>query len=142
MDDALDLYVLADQYQENELSLHCLEVIRRGLTNENALLMLVEVDGLGLDPLKDVCMSYVVSNFKKVAMNEECLDSLSHALTKDLLVGLAASEKYYGWVISFVNTVELRPVYSSYCIFDILLFTWIFCWLCNIVFLFSLGGNR
>ena len=88
MDDALDLYVLSDRYQVKGLSMQCLAVIERGLTNGNAIRILVEVDGLGLDDLKDVCMSYVVSNYHKVVMNKEAIESLPHVLRGELLVGL------------------------------------------------------
>jgi hypothetical protein len=84
MDDALDLYVLSDRYQENGLSRECLEVIWEGLSHGNAIRMLMEVGGLGLDDLKDMCMSYVVLNYDKVVMNEEVLNSLSHALRGEL----------------------------------------------------------
>jgi hypothetical protein len=90
MDHALDLYVLADRYQVNGLTMQCLTVIERGLTNENAIRILVEVTnaGLGLDDLKDVCMSYVVSNYHKVVMNKEVMKSLSRALMEELLISL------------------------------------------------------
>ena len=84
IDDALDLYVLADRYLENGLSRQCVGVLRRGLSHENAIEMLLEVDGLGLEDLKDMCMSYVVSNYGNV-MTEEDIDSFSHALRGELL---------------------------------------------------------
>jgi hypothetical protein len=90
-EDVLDLYVLADRYQENGLSRQCVEVIRRGLNNENAICMLVEVDGLlvgSVDDLKDVCISYVVSNYEKVVMNQEVMNSISLGLRGELLMAL------------------------------------------------------
>jgi hypothetical protein len=87
MDHALDLYVVADRYLENGLSRQCVGVIGRALSHENAIQMLVEVDGLGSEDLKDVCMSYVVLNYDKV-MNEEVMSSLSHALRGELLMAL------------------------------------------------------
>ena len=44
MDDAIELYLLSDRYQENSLSRKCLEVVRRGLSVANALELLVEAD--------------------------------------------------------------------------------------------------
>jgi hypothetical protein len=89
MDHALDLYVVADRYLENGLSRQCVGVFRRGLSHENAIDMLLEVDGLGLGDLKDVCMSYVVSNYgKQMIRTEEDIDSLSDALRRELLLRL------------------------------------------------------
>ena len=86
MDHALELYVLADRYQVNGLSRQCLEVIGEGLTNENAIRMLVEVDELCVDALRDMCMSYAISNYDKV-MDEETHEYLSHhALRGELLI--------------------------------------------------------
>jgi hypothetical protein len=97
MDDALELYVLADRYQENELSRECVEAIERGLTNENAIQMLVEVDGgLGLDGVRDVCMSYVVSNYDKVVIKKDGLQSLSHDLMEELPISL---QKKIIWIL-------------------------------------------
>jgi hypothetical protein len=75
MDHALDLYVLSDRYLANDLSRECVEAIRRELSHGNAIRMLMEVGGLGLDDdLKDLCMSYyVVSNYGEV-MNEEDIE--------------------------------------------------------------------
>ena len=88
MDHALDLYVLADRYRVIDLSRECVEVIGSGLSNDNAIRMLVDVDGLGVGALKDVCMLYVVSNFDKVVMNKEVMNSLSQALNWELLITL------------------------------------------------------
>jgi hypothetical protein len=85
MDHALELYVLADRYQVNGLSRQCLKVIGEGLTNENAIRMLVEVDGLGLDALRDVCMSFAISNYDKV-MDEATHESLSPDLRGEELM--------------------------------------------------------
>ena len=81
---ALELYVVADRYQENDLSSQCLKVIERELSHENAVQLLVDVDGLGLASLKDFIMSYVVSNFGKVLKKED-IESLSHTLRGELL---------------------------------------------------------
>ena len=69
-----------------------------GLNNENAICMLVEVDGLGLDDLKDMCMSYVVSNYEKVVMNEEVINSLPHALMGKLLMTLQNIRRRRTWI--------------------------------------------
>jgi RCC1 and BTB domain-containing protein len=91
MDDALDLYVLADRYQVNELSRECLEVIGEGLTNENAARILLEGDGLYLDGLKDVCMSYVVSNCDTMG-DEEALEVSFACLEEGVFVDIARKE--------------------------------------------------
>jgi hypothetical protein len=62
VEDAIELYVLSDRYQEDGLSRHCLEVIEGGLTETIAAELLAEADGLGLVDLKDVCMEYMLSN--------------------------------------------------------------------------------
>ena len=85
MDDALELYALTDRYQEKCLSRQCVKVIRRGLNDENVIPLLLVVDRLGLDVLKDVCMSYVVSNIGNT-MTIDATESLSHALREELLI--------------------------------------------------------
>ena len=87
-DEALELYVLADRYEENGLSRQCRKVIERGRTNENAVSVLVKVDELCLDALKDSCISYILSNHSKV-MKKEAIDSLSHVLIGELLLMLS-----------------------------------------------------
>jgi hypothetical protein len=62
IEEAMELYVLSDLYQEGDLSRQCLEVIRRGLSDANVIEWLAEADALGLDALKDVCMEFMVSN--------------------------------------------------------------------------------
>ena len=89
MDDALDLYVLADRYQVNELSRECL--VGEGLTNENAARILLEGDGLYLDGLKDVCMSYVVSNCDTMG-DEEALEVSFACLEEGVFVDIARKE--------------------------------------------------
>ena len=48
VEDAIELYVLSDRYQENNLSISCLEVVARGLNDTIAIELLVKVDGLGI----------------------------------------------------------------------------------------------
>lgn len=86
MDDALELYVLSDRHQEDDLSRQCLEVIRRRLSDANALELLVEVDALGLIALKDVCMEYVASNGQLIT--KERIELLSHSITTELLCNI------------------------------------------------------
>lgn len=87
MDDALELYVLSDRHQEDDLSRQCLEVIRRRLSDANALELLVEADAsLGLIALKDVCMEYVASNEKLIT--KERIELLSHSITTELLCNI------------------------------------------------------
>merc|ERR1712024_24303 len=66
VEDALELYQLADRYQETGLSEECMGWFGRGLNDENALDMLLEVDGLGLYGLRDVCMPFVVWDYDRV----------------------------------------------------------------------------
>jgi hypothetical protein len=87
MDDAIELYLLSDRYQENSLSRKCREVVRRGLSVADALELLVDADALGLDDLKFVCMEFVVSNGQLIT--KERIESLSHSLTTELLCNLA-----------------------------------------------------
>ena len=87
VDDAIELYVLSDRYQENDLSRKCLEVVKRGLSDTNAIEMLAEADGSGLDTLKDVCMEYVLSNSGK-CFKKERIASLSRSLMEELLCNM------------------------------------------------------
>ena len=86
MDDALELYALSDRYQEDDLSRKCLEAVRRGLSDANALELLVEADALGLIALKDVCMEYVALNEKLI--EKDNIELLSHSLTTELLCNI------------------------------------------------------
>jgi RCC1 and BTB domain-containing protein len=88
MGDAIELYALSDRYQEDDLSRQCLEVIEIGLSDTNAIELLVEVDGLGLVALKDACMGYVVSNYGE-SIKRETVDSLSRSLMAELLINIA-----------------------------------------------------
>jgi hypothetical protein len=88
MEDAIELYVLSDRYQEEDLSRQCLGVIERGLTPSNAFGLLTEVDDLGLAALKQICMEYVVSNYGN-AFRKEILESLSPSLMMELLTKFA-----------------------------------------------------
>jgi RCC1 and BTB domain-containing protein len=88
MEDAIELYVLSDRYREEDLSRQCLEVIERGLSHENAFELLAEVDNLGLDALKEVCMEHVVLNYGN-AFRKETLDTLSPSLKDELLTKFA-----------------------------------------------------
>ena len=88
MDDAIELYVISDRHQEENLNVRCLEVIEKGLTHGNAIELLVEADGLGLDDMKDVCMEYyVLSNYGK-SFKKERLDLLSRSLMLELLINV------------------------------------------------------
>jgi kelch-like protein 24/35/kelch-like protein 29 len=84
IDDAVELYALSDRYQEEDLSIRCLGVIEKGLTNANAIELLAEVDSWNLDALKDVCMEYVVMNYGK-SFKKIRIDSLSHILAVEML---------------------------------------------------------
>jgi hypothetical protein len=84
MDAAVELYALSDRYQEDGLSVRCLGVFQKGLSDANAIELLSEVDGLGLDGLKDVCMEYVVTNYGK-AFKKERLEALSPSLMVEML---------------------------------------------------------
>ena len=87
MDNAMELYVLSDRYQEDDLKRQCIEVIEGGLSHGNAIELLVEAaNGLGLDALKDVCMEYVVSNYGKI--EKENIKALSPSLMAELLCNL------------------------------------------------------
>ena len=88
MEDAIELYVLSDRYQEIDLSRQCLEVIERGLTPSNAFELLAEADGLCLDALKNVCMEYVVSHYGK-SIKKKRLEPLSWSLIAELLCNIA-----------------------------------------------------
>jgi hypothetical protein len=84
VDNAIELYALSDRYREDDLSMKCLVMIDKGLNDTNAIELLVEADGLGLDTLKDVCMEYVVTNYRK-CFKKERIASLSPSLMEELL---------------------------------------------------------
>jgi hypothetical protein len=86
IDNAIELYELSDRYQEDGLSRLCLGAVERGLSDANAIELLVEADGVGLVALKNVCMEYVVSNYGSI--KREGIDSLSLSLMSDLLKSL------------------------------------------------------
>jgi len=92
MDHALELYVLADRYQENGLSRQCGEVIKNGLSHENIIGLLVKVNGLGLDALTDICVSNTASHFGKV-VNEEVIDSIPQSSMRRSLLTLLQRER-------------------------------------------------
>ena len=72
-------------------SSQCLEVIeRRGLSDTNAIDLLAETDGLGIDALKDVCMDYIVSNYGE-SIKKERIDSLYRSLAVELFINIAES---------------------------------------------------
>ena len=87
LENAMELCVLADRYQENELCTYCLKVVEEGLNDDNAIEFLVEAESLGFDGLLDVCKEYVVSNYADLE-NIEGLGSLSQPLLVYLLVAL------------------------------------------------------
>jgi hypothetical protein len=87
LENAMQLCVLADKYQEDELCKYCLKVVEEGLSNENAIEFIVEAEYLGFDRLLDVCKEYFVSNCGKL-LNAEGLGSLSQPLLVDLIVAL------------------------------------------------------
>ena len=84
MEDAMELFILSDLYQENDLGKLCLEVIESGLSDANAIELLAEADESGLISLKDVCMAHVISNYGSFKGKEE-LNSLPDSLISELL---------------------------------------------------------
>ena len=84
---AIELYAMLDRYQEDGLSVQCLGVFQKGLSDANVINLLAEIDGLGLDGLKDVCMENVVTNYGK-SLKEVTTDSLSSSLMAELLCNL------------------------------------------------------
>ena len=63
---AKELYMLSHRYQEDVLSMQCLEVIEAGLSGVYEIKLLNEVDVKVLAGLKDFCMEYVVSKYWKL----------------------------------------------------------------------------
>ena len=64
--DAKVFYMLSHRYQEDVLSMQCLEVIEAGLSGVYEIKLLNEVDVKVLAGLKDFCMEYVVSKYWKL----------------------------------------------------------------------------
>ena len=92
LDDALELYVMSDRYQEYDLHVQCLEVIRKGLCTSNAIEFLAEADRAGLKAFKDVCMEYVVSHFCK-SFTQNRISALSDPVLVELLTNVGG--KYF-----------------------------------------------
>ena len=69
-----------------------LKEFERGLSPDNAVRLLVEVEELGLDAVRDACLSYMISNYGKV-MTTASIDSLSHSLKGALLHELIKKQK-------------------------------------------------
>ena len=89
LENAMELCVLADRYQENELCTYCLKVVGEGLSNDNAIEFLVEAESLGFDGLLDVCKKNFLSEYQYGKFgNIEGLRALSQPLIADLLIVL------------------------------------------------------
>ena len=89
--DAKVFYMLSHRYQEDVLSMQCLEVIEEGLSDAHGLELLAEADAKGLVGLKDICMEYLLSKYWK-SMTKEKLQSLPHSLVVELLCN--GAERY------------------------------------------------
>ena len=87
LENAMQLCVLADRYQEDELCKYCLKVVEEGLSDDNVIEFIVEAEYLGFDGLLDVCKEYFVSNCGNLIDTED-LGSLSQPLLADLKVAL------------------------------------------------------
>jgi hypothetical protein len=87
LENAMQLCVLADMYEEDKLCKYCLKVVEEGLSNNNVIELIVEAEQLGFDRLLDVCKEYFVSNCGNLLETED-LGSLSQPLLADLKVAL------------------------------------------------------
>ena len=99
------------------MSRQCLEVIRTGLSDANAIELLVEADALGLIlALKDVCMEYVLASIKK-----EIIVSLSPSLPGNGRVALQSCRKAFlnrnGKVILLLAQDDLDCLFQIICFY-------------------------
>ena len=84
IENAIDLYIVADLYHVERLREMCCTVVRRNLSAENSGPLLQAASEAHCHVLKEVCMNYVVQNFDSVSKSDG-IRSLSHTLLLEIL---------------------------------------------------------
>eukprot|EP00522_Entomoneis_paludosa_P013797 CAMPEP_0172446280 /NCGR_PEP_ID=MMETSP1065-20121228/5912_1 /TAXON_ID=265537 /ORGANISM="Amphiprora paludosa, Strain CCMP125" /LENGTH=192 /DNA_ID=CAMNT_0013197353 /DNA_START=216 /DNA_END=794 /DNA_ORIENTATION=- len=85
---AVELYNLANMYGLDELKEICCTQVRQRLTVEMATVLLVSADESHCEPIKDVCMAFIVQHYGDVAKSDG-IQSLGQALLLQVLKELA-----------------------------------------------------
>jgi len=84
VENAIDLYIIADLYHIERLREMCCTVVRRNLSAENSGPLLQNASASHCHVLKEVCMKYVVENFDAVSKTEG-IKQVSHTLLLEIL---------------------------------------------------------
>ena len=86
LENAVELYALSHRYLEDELSEICVKVIKEKLNGKTSVTLLekVHIMGESVDVVKDICMKYVLSNYKRLLKNKELRGSLPSSLRLEL----------------------------------------------------------
>jgi RCC1 and BTB domain-containing protein len=84
VEDAIELYICADQYQLERLRDMCCDVVRRNLSAENSGPLLQTASEAHCSVLRELCMTYVVDNFDTVSKTEG-IKQMSHSLLLEVL---------------------------------------------------------
>lgn len=84
IESAVKLYILSDLYQVERLRNICVTVIKRNLSVDNATAFLQTATEEDCHVLKDICMTFVVTNFEKISKSDN-IRLLSHSLLLEIL---------------------------------------------------------
>jgi hypothetical protein len=86
IDHALELYNLADLYGLRKLQDLCCASVRQNLTIEKAGPLLQKAAEHPCEPLKTICMKFVVANFPEVSKTDG-MKQVSHGLLLEIVAG-------------------------------------------------------
>lgn len=84
LEHAIELYIASDLYQMDRLRDICSAVVKRNLNAENSASLLQAASDAHCQALKEVCMSYIVSNFDVVSKTQG-IKNVSHPLLLEIL---------------------------------------------------------
>ena len=84
VENAIDLYIVADLYHIERLREMCCTVVRRNLSAENSGPLLQVASESHCHALKEICMHYVVKNFDAVSKTKG-IKQVSHSLLLEIL---------------------------------------------------------
>jgi len=84
VEQAIDLYALADLYQLNKLRDTCRSVLKLNLTTDNVAMLLQHSSDMRCYDLKDISMDYIIVNFDVVSKGPH-IKILRHELLLEIL---------------------------------------------------------
>ena len=84
VEQAIDLYAVADLYQLHKLCSTCRSVLKWNLTTDNATILLQHASDMRCYDLKDICMDYIIANFDVVSKGQQ-IKTLHHELLLEIL---------------------------------------------------------